>query len=199
MRKNNWWFEWKHLFQGVKGQDRTIQIVLLSLKLNKYGMAECAKRKQKKKKHKKDEQHNSFPGAIPQMEQVAEFGDKDILKFLIAAQSDDVETVQQYLEWGMPVDTKCLMFLDTALHKACRTGSLKATRLLLDWGANIHMKTGNMAEFMYGGRREWSEGRGKPPKLLKPLPTPCVLFVSPPLPLTLPAPHHIHAGKKQKR
>ena len=110
-------------------------------------MAECAGLRQKKKKRKDQEQEKA---SSPNSEQV-EFGDKDILKYLIAAQSDDVETVQRYLQSGMPVDTACLMFSETALVKACRIGSIGAAQLLLDWGADIAATTGTYRGDFGGG------------------------------------------------
>ncbi|XP_076445782.1 ankyrin repeat and SOCS box protein 16-like [Babylonia areolata] len=113
-------------------------------------MGDCTGRKQNRKKNKRGgggggEQHqhsSSSSGSSPEMENlVAVFGDKEILRYLIAAQSDDVATLRGYLEQGMPVDTRCLMFLDTALHKACRTGSTKAACLLLQHGADLTTKT----------------------------------------------------------
>ncbi|KAL8585800.1 hypothetical protein ACOMHN_037363 [Nucella lapillus] len=117
-------------------------------------MGDCTGRKQNKKKNKRSgggqpttattttttTTTTSSSGSSPESENGA-FGDKEILKYLIAAQSDDVAALDQYLQLGMPVDTKCLMFLDTALHKACRTGSIKAARLLLAHGADMSTKT----------------------------------------------------------
>ena len=120
---------------------QTDQLTGLSLP-NNGDMAECTGRRQKKKKQKNTLQRNR---GSPNTEH-AEFGDKDILKYLIAAQSNDVDTVLQFLQCGMPVDTECLMFSDTALIKACRMGSVEAAQLLLDWGANIATRTGNNSD-----------------------------------------------------
>ena len=117
---------------------QTDQLAGLSLPDNR-DMAECTGRRQKKKKQKNMDQRNA--GSLST--EHAEFSDKDILKYLIAAQSNDVDTVLRFLQCGMPVDTECLMFSDTALIKACRMGSVEAAQLLLDWGADIATRTGN--------------------------------------------------------
>ncbi|KAK7107304.1 ankyrin homolog [Littorina saxatilis] len=104
-------------------------------------MAECVGRRSKKKKNGNTDQQEEADSSPEHEAEVVTFSDKEILKFLIAAQSEDVETLEYYLESGMPVDTECLMFSDTALFKACRTGSVEAARLLLHWGANMGKST----------------------------------------------------------
>lgn len=109
-------------------------------------MAECTGHRQKKKKRENPEQESTGNANAEQVK----FGDKEILKYLIAAQSNDVDTVHQFLQCGMPIDTECLMFSDTALIKACRMGSVESARLLLDWGANITARTGTNREGVGG-------------------------------------------------
>lgn len=76
----------------------------------------------------------------------AAFSDNEILNYLTAAQCGDVDTVQEFLLRGMPVDTLCLMFNETALTKACRMGEVDMVRLLCDRGADINSSTGTYSE-----------------------------------------------------
>lgn len=70
--------------------------------------------------------------------------DREILDFLIAAQSGDTVKVKNHLRHGMPVDVECLMYEESALVKACRMGEVETAQLLLLHGADVNKKTGKL-------------------------------------------------------
>lgn len=74
------------------------------------------------------------------------FSDQEILAFLTAAQNGDVKILQEFLSRGMPVDTLCLMFAETALVKACRMGEVETVKFLCDHDADVNSVNGTEKE-----------------------------------------------------